>query len=355
MIHRPPAPNSANEQKLQRAASAALFAVLVLLALWVVREFLPAVAWACVLAIVLWPAYQAIERHPVFRGRTTWLATVLTVAIALLVVLPIALMAIQAGGEAHDLYLWARTAQENGVPVPDFVSHLPFGSRQVSDWWQANLTQPLKESPAMKGLHGDAIVSFGRHFGARAVRASMTFGFMLVTLFVILQAGPRLSATVMRGARRAFGADGAQLLQRMAAAVRATVTGLVVVGLGEGVLLGIAYMFTGVPHAALLATVTAIAAMLPFCAPLVFCGAALWLAAQGAIVGAIGLAVTGVVVVFVAEHFVRPVLIGNSTRLSFLLVLFGILGGATTFGLIGIFIGPALMTVLMVLWANWAE
>lgn len=355
MIHRPPAPNSANEQKLQRAASAALFAVLVLLALWVVREFLPAVAWACVLAIVLWPAYQAIERHPAFRGRTTWLATVLTVAIALLVVLPIALMAIQAGGEAHDLYLWARTAQENGVPVPDFVSHLPFGSRQVSDWWQANLTQPLKESPAMKSLHGDAIVSFGRHFGARAVRASMTFGFMLVTLFVILQAGPRLSATVMRGARRAFGADGAQLLQRMAAAVRATVTGLVVVGLGEGVLLGIAYMFTGVPHAALLATVTAIAAMLPFCAPLVFCGAALWLAAQGAIVGAIGLAVTGVVVVFVAEHFVRPVLIGNSTRLSFLLVLFGILGGATTFGLIGIFIGPALMTVLMVLWANWAE
>ncbi|HEV3426872.1 MAG TPA: AI-2E family transporter [Paraburkholderia sp.] len=355
MIHRPPAPNSANEQKLQRAASAALFAVLVLLALWVVREFLPAVAWACVLAIVLWPAYQAIERHRAFRGRTTWLATVLTVAIALLVVLPITLMAIQAGGEAHDLYLWARAAQENGVPVPDFVSHLPFGSTQVSNWWQANLTQPLKESPAMKGLHGDAIVSFGRHFGARAVHASMTFGFMLVTLFVILQAGPRLSGTVMRGARRAFGADGAQLLQRMAAAVRATVTGLVVVGLGEGVLLGIAYMFTGVPHAALLGTITAIAAMLPFCAPLVFCGAALWLAAQGMIVGAIVLAVAGVVVVFVAEHFVRPVLIGNSTRLPFLLVLFGILGGATTFGLIGIFIGPALMTVLMVLWANWAE
>jgi predicted PurR-regulated permease PerM len=183
----------------------------------------------------------------------------------------------------------------------------------------------------------------------------MTFAFTLVTLFFIFQAGPRLSGTLMRGARSAFGADGAHLLQRMAAAVRCTVTGLVIVGLGEGVLLGAAYLVTGVPHAALLGTVTAVAAMLPFCAPIVFGLAALWLLVQGSVVGAIGLAVWGCVVVTVAEHFVRPVLIGTSTRLPFLLVLFGILGGAATFGLIGIFIGPALMTVLMVLWANWTQ
>jgi predicted PurR-regulated permease PerM len=355
MIHRPPAPNSANAQKLQRIASTGLFTLLVLIALWVVREFLPAVAWAVVLAIVLWPAYQAIERHHWFRRRTTVIATVLTAAIGVLVVLPITVTAIQAGGEAHDLYVWFRAAQENGVPVPDFVARLPVGVRQVTDWWQANLAQPLKSSSAMQHLHGDALVEFGRHFGMRAARASMTFGFMLVTLFVIFQAGPRLSGTLMRGAHRAFGADGAELLRCMAEAVRGTVTGLVVVGLGEGVLLGAAYLVTGVPHAALLGTVTAIAAMLPFCAPVVFGLAALWLLVQGSVVAAVGLLVWGCVVVFVAEHFVRPLLIGNSTRLPFLLVLFGILGGATTFGLIGIFIGPALMTVLMVLWVNWAS
>ncbi|PXW17557.1 AI-2E family transporter [Paraburkholderia caballeronis] len=355
MIRRPSAPNPANDPKFQRAASAVLYAVLVLLALWVVREFIPAVAWACVIAIVLWPAYQAIESHRAFRGRTTVIATLLTLAVALLVVLPIAVTVVQAAGEAHDLALWLRSAQQNGLPVPDFVAHLPFGSRQVAEWWQANLGRPLNTSSAMKGLHSDAVVSFGRQFGVRAVHAAMLFGFMLVTLFVILQAGPRLSGTVLQGARRAFGADGAQLLQRMAAAVRGTVTGLVVVGLGEGLLLGGAYLVTGVPHAALLGTVTAVAAMLPFCAPIVFCGAALWLLVQGDVAQAIGLVVWGFVVVFVAEHFVRPVLIGNSTRLPFLLVLFGILGGATTFGLLGIFIGPALMTVLMVLWNDWID
>jgi predicted PurR-regulated permease PerM len=183
----------------------------------------------------------------------------------------------------------------------------------------------------------------------------MLFGFMLIALFFVLQAGSRLSTQLSSAARRAFGADGALLLSRMVASVRGTVTGLVVVGIGEGALLGVAYVFAGVPHAALLGAITALAAMLPFCAPLTFGAAALWLLVHGSTSVAIALAVFGFVVVFVAEHFVRPILIGGATRLPFLLVLFGILGGAETFGLIGLFIGPAVMTVLMMLWHEWAS
>jgi predicted PurR-regulated permease PerM len=340
---------------MQRFASAALYTALVLLALWVVRDFIPAVAWACVIAISLWPLFRRLERHSALNGRTTIIATLLTVMIALLLVLPVGIGIAQAAAEAHDVSVWLRNVEQNGIPIPDFIDDLPFGSEQVANWWNTNLGQPLKASPAMKGLHGNAVVTFGRHFGVRAAHALMVFGFTLVTLFVIFQAGPSLSGAVLKGMRRAFGNDSAQLAERMAAAVRGTVSGLVVVGIGEGVLLGVAYAVTGLPHAALLGLVTAIAAMLPFCAPLVFCGASVWLFLQGGTAGAIGIVVFGFVVVFVAEHFVRPVLIGSSTRLPFLLVLFGILGGAETFGLLGVFIGPALMTVLMVLWTDFVR
>jgi predicted PurR-regulated permease PerM len=360
MNQRPPdVPSEAelpNRRKAQRIASVTLYAAMVALAVWVIRDFVPAIAWACVIAIALWPAFHRIEEHRLFKGRTTLIATVLTIAIGLLFLLPVGIAIAQAGAEAHEVIEWARGVQENGIPVPEFVHHLPFGATQLESWWQDNLAQPLRDSPAMKGLHGGAVVTFGRHFGARAAHALMLFGFMLVTLFVIFQAGPRLSCSVMEGVRRAFGYDVMHLAERMAAAVRGTVSGLVVVGFGEGALLLVAYMLTGVPHAALLGFVTAIAAMLPFCAPIIFCGAALWLfLVQGALVPAICVAVFGFVVVFVAEHFVRPVLIGNSARLPFLLVLFGILGGAETFGLLGLFIGPALMTVLMVLWSEYVE
>lgn len=351
----PPEPDAPNRLKMQQTASALLYLGLVLLALWVIRDFLPAVGWACVIAIALWPVLRKIEDHNWLSGRTTVIAAFLTLAIALLVVLPVGMGIGQASHEAHDLLVWFKDVQEKGIAMPDIVQRLPFGSQQVSEWWQANLAQPLRESPAMKGLHGAAVVTFGRHFGARAVRVLVVFAFMLVTLFVIFQAGPRLSGALFKGAQRAFGDRGAQLLERMAAAVRGTVAGLVVVGIGEGALLALAYGLAGVPHVALLGFVTAVAAMLPFCAPLVFCGAALWLFVKGMVGWAIGIAVFGFVVVFIAEHFVRPVIIGNSTRLPFLLVLFGILGGAETFGLLGLFIGPALMTVLMVLWKDWVQ
>jgi predicted PurR-regulated permease PerM len=60
-------------------------------------------------------------------------------------------------------------------------------------------------------------------------------------------------------------------------------------------------------------------------------------------------------VVFVADHFVRPILIGNSTRLPFLWVLLGIFGGLESFGLIGLFLGPAIMSVLIAFWRESAE
>ncbi|MFL9963742.1 AI-2E family transporter [Paraburkholderia sediminicola] len=357
MISRPPEnpaerPSPSDRLKKQRAASLVLYIGLVLLALWVVRDFIAVVAWAGVVAIALWPLLRKVERNRWLTGRTTLVAALLTLAIALLVVLPVGVGIAQALREAHDLNEWFKGARENGIAMPEFIERLPFGAQQVSAWWQENLAQPLRDSAAMKGLHSTTVMMLGRRFGARALHAVMVFVFMLVTLFVIFQAGPRLSGSLIKGVRRGFGDDGAELIQRMAAAVRGTVSGLVVVGLGEGALLGVAYFVTGLPHVALLGFVTAIAAMLPFCAPITFGLAALWLLAQGSVAAAVGLAVFGSVVVFVAEHFVRPVLIGNSTRLPFLLVLFGILGGAETFGLLGIFVGPALMTVLMVLWTD---
>jgi predicted PurR-regulated permease PerM len=357
MISRPPDTSSdrpvpPDRLKKQKAASLALYIGLVLLAVWVVRDFIVVVAWAGVVAIALWPLLRKVEGNRWFTGRTTLIAAALTLAIALLVVLPVGVGIAQALREAHDLNEWFRSARENGIALPDFVARLPFGVQQISEWWQANLAQPLRDSAAMKGLHNPTVMTLGRRFGVRALHAVVVFGFMLVTLFVIFQAGPRLSGALVRAVRRGFGDDGAELLQRMAAAVRGTVSGLVVVGLGEGVLMGVAYFVTGLPHVALLAFITAIAAMLPFCAPITFGLAALWLLAQGSVAAAMGLVVFGSIVVFVAEHFVRPVLIGNSTRLPFLLVLFGILGGAETFGLLGIFVGPALLTVLMVLWTD---
>jgi predicted PurR-regulated permease PerM len=87
----------------------------------------------------------------------------------------------------------------------------------------------------------------------------------------------------------------------------------------------------------------------------VFCVAALYLIAQGNLVGAIVIVASGFVVVFIADHVVRPVLIGGHARLPFLWVLLGILGGVESLGFLGLFVGPAVMAALVALWREWTE
>ncbi|HTI18296.1 MAG TPA: AI-2E family transporter [Trinickia sp.] len=344
-------PRPSDNDKARRLAWLVLNAALIALALWVLREFIAPMVWAGVITIALWPLLLRLNRPQYGRHGTTVIAFVVTLVVGLFITLPFLIIFGQAMHEAHDMMAWIKNTEANGIALPELVTRLPFGA-QIAGWWQANLARPLVQSPAVQGLHGTTVVTMSRQFGVLAVRSVIHFGFMLLTLFVLLQTGPRLADQSLQAVGRFFGLPGAQLAATMAAAVRGTVTGLVVVGLGEGFIIGLAYAFANVPHAGAIGLLTAVAAMLPFCAPLVFGATALWLFTQGETAGAVGVLVTGAIVVFVAEHFVRPLLIGSATRLPFLLVLFSILGGAQTFGLLGLFVGPALMTVLVVLWRD---
>ena len=135
--------------------------------------------------------------------------------------------------------------------------------------------------------------------------------------------------------------------------VRGTIDGLVLVGIGEGAVMAVVYVIAGVPHPLLLGFLTAIAAMIPFGAALLFAVASALLIGLGHLGWAIAVFAIGLGVVGVADHFVRPVLIGGSTRLPFLWVLIGILGGVETMGLIGLFVGPAAMATLIMLWRDY--
>lgn len=340
--------------KYQHTALVVLYAILTLLAIWVVHDFVPAVLWAGVLTIALWPSLQYVERWPGLQGRPRLVAALIVSLVAIIFVVPFVLGVTSLAGEWHALYLQVQQIQQNGLPPPDWLGTLP-GGRFIVQWWQDNLANPHPGSALFAHVPHGSLMTYGGHFGKKLVHALVTFAFMLLVMFFLFAAGTPLRKQLLRALERAFGKGGATLASQMAVSVRGTVSGLVLVGLGEGALLGVAYFFTGVPHAVLLAALSAVAAMLPFCAPVLFTGAALYLLIHGATVAAVVLMAIGVTIVLVAEHFVRPALIGGTARLPFLLVLLGILGGAETLGLLGLFVGPALMTILMVLWRDFAE
>ena len=339
----------------RRVAWVCLVVVLTGLGMWTLREFLPALVWAGVLAIAFWPSFhRARLRWPLGRHNIL-LPAAFTLLIAVVFVLPMVLTGLQAGREARTALVWIDTARHDGIPVPDFVSHLPVFSNRVSAWWQANLSDPAAASELLSRLRKPEYVEAGQQVGLAILHRLVIFGFCLLTVFFLFKDGDAVAEQLRRGSARMFGPVGERIGRQIIASIHGTVNGLVLVGLAEGLLLYVIYLFLGVPRPALFGVATAIGAMIPFGAPVVFGLAALLLVAQGAMGQAVAIVVAGSVISFVADHFVRPVLIGGATRLPFVWVLFGILGGVTTWGLLGLFLGPAIMAALILLWREWTE
>src|SRR4051812_11382581 len=100
-------------------------------------------------------------------------------------------------------------------------------------------------------------------------------------------------------------------------------------------------MIAGVPEPMLFGALTIAFAMLPLGAWFAFTTAALVvLSVGGSALAAALVFAWGAVVMLVGDNLIQPTLIGSSIRLPFLWTLVGILGGAQTFGLIGLFLGP---------------
>lgn len=335
------------QSKAQNLAGTVAALGLLTVAVWMLSTFLPALGWAVILAIATWPLYLAARRH---AGRTSAAAAV-TVLIALVVLVPLVIATIQAVHEARGVIEFVIQSRKSGFEVPAWIADLPFVGAAIAEWLNTHL-QP--ETNPLAGADVGAFTEWGRIIGRQAICRTTTLLFALLIVFFIFRESDELLRQFRAIGDRMFGPAGQRFGRVAATAVRGTVDGLLLVGLAEAVLLGIAYAVCGVPHPSLFGVLTGVLSAIPFASPVVFIAAALWLLAQSKIAAAVGLLAFGALVVFIADHFVRPVLIGGSTRLPFVWVLLGILGGVESFGLLGLFLGPALLAVLITLWRELA-
>jgi predicted PurR-regulated permease PerM len=268
---------------------------------------------------------------------------------------PLIILGIEIGREAVATVQWIRVAERVGIPAPEWVAQLPLVGGYVSDWWASNLSEPLAAANLLGRIDRNWLIEWTRILGVQLFHRLTILIFTFLTLFFLFRDGDGLVRQASVVVDRFFGATGTRLGPQVLTAVRATVNGLVLVGFGEGLLLGVAYAFAGLPRPVMLGALTGVLATVPFGAPVVFALGALVLFSQSQSGAAIALLVFGSVVVFVADHFLRPILIGGGARLPFLWVLLGIFGGLQSFGLLGLFLGPTIMAVLLALWREWAK
>jgi predicted PurR-regulated permease PerM len=321
-------------------------------ALLVLRPFLVPMAWAGILAYATWPLYRVVRRR---TRRPRLAAALFTAGVSLGVGVPVAwLLAALAAEASHGISV-AREWLDAGAPAPAWIAGWPWLAERFDELRARSVVSPtevLRYATRYAAQISSRLVDLAGGLASNVFK----FAIAMVTLYVFYVDGERITAQVRRLATIAFPHARQGVLEHVGAVVRAVVFGLLGTALAQGLIAGVGFALFGVPSPVMLGALTFGSSFLPMGPTLVWGAAALWLLFGGHSYAAAGLAIYGVVLISSIDNVLRPLLIsGGTTRIPFLLVFFGVLGGLMAFGVLGLFLGPVLLSVSFALIVEFAQ
>lgn len=336
--------------------SAARWLLILILAagVYFFHGFLFPVLAALVIAFASWPLYRRLL-EAVSDNRTI-AATLAILFILAFLVVPISLAGTYVIHEVREWVAWAIHANREGASTPAWIAALPAVGEWLDEQWTHYLGHPGGVGEVIQLVSGANIGSIYRGLlaaGGSAFGIVLTLLFMLIALFFAYRDGASFAGQIDRVGERILPLRWERISRVVPATISSTVTGMTLIAIGEGVVLGVAYWIAGVPSPVTLGALTGVMALIPGGAPLSFTLVSAYLVASGSWVAGVGLFVWGSVELFIVDKTLRPKLVGGPIKLPFLPTFFGLIGGVKTMGLLGLFIGPVLMALIVAIWREW--
>jgi len=325
-------------------ALGAALVVAVYLCWQMVQPFLDVILWALVLVVV----FQPVHRRLVARtGRPGSAAALSTLLVIVTILAPVTLVTVAVINELRDT---ASRLETNPVQLFSFDSPLLGGALR---WIDQYVDIERFQSPTFVREHLEswtkvlATRTIGVVGGAVSVVVQMVL--VVFTMFYLFRDGPALRRALddMLPLERSQMRD---VLGRTREVIYATVNGVIVIAMIQGLLGTFIFAVLGLPSPLLWGVVMFFLSMIPMAgAFLVWAPAALFLALSGNFTKAIVLVAWGVLVVGSIDNVLSPKLVGKRTRLHELLIFFSVLGGIDVFGVLGLVLGPVVVAITLAL------
>lgn len=316
--------------------------------------FLVPVLAALVIGFASWPLYRELLRR--IGGNTTLGASLAIIFILTFLIVPIGIAISYTIDEVRQWIVWAAEVNRFGAPPPAWITGLPWIGEWVGVQWVEHVGSPGAIGGLIQLISGANIGNIYRAIvaaGGGAFHLLLMLLFMLIALFFVYRDGASFSQQIDLLGERIFPTRWERISRVVPATISSTVTGQTLIAIGEGIVLGIAYYIADVPSPVTLGVITGIMALIPGGAPLSFTLISFYLVANGSYVAGAGLFLWGTVELFIVDKTLRPRLVGGPIKLPFLPTFFGLVGGVSTMGFLGLFIGPVLMALIVSIWREW--
>jgi predicted PurR-regulated permease PerM len=277
----------------------------------------------------------------------------MTLGMLLTLLLPFVIVGATLADNVTALTTAARKWVEEGPPQPpQWLAKVPLVGAKAVESWQSLASDSgalLEKARELIPQAGGALLKGGAVLGQGLIELTLS----ILIAFFLFRRGAATAERAKIAVQRISGERGGRLLLIAAKTVRGVVYGILGTALTQAILAGIGFFIAGLPAAALLALLTFFTSVVPIVGTgLVWIPAAIWLFHQGSNGWGIFMLIWGFGVANV-DNVVKPWLISQGSDMPFILIFFGVIGGALTFGFIGVFLGPTLLAVGYRLVEEW--
>lgn len=336
---------------LQKVLLFGLIFILFYLSFQVLKYFIVPVLWAAIIAYITWPLYHSVQK--LCGPRPTLSATIMISMVVLVVGIPLTFAIFMLQHEGRNLfYELQRQVFSGHLNVPQFIRDLPIIGKEVTRTLKEINTDPNSIVQNVSGWF-QSHLSYGRLVLSEISKNIFKLCFAVMSLFFFYRDGQTILNQVSKALEMVIGPRIHHYLDTISETTRAVVYGVGLTAIAQALLAGLSYFVAGVPNPMVLTIVTFIFALIPFGPPVAYSAVSLWLFSQGQTIEAIGVMAWGVCVVSTADNVIRPLVISGATQIPFLLIMFGVLGGLASFGMVGLFVGPVILAVLLAIWREW--
>lgn len=337
-------------------AARGLVILILLASVYFFHGFLVPVLAALIIGFASWPVYRRVLDW--CGGNRTLAASLMIIVIVMFILVPIFMALAYALDEARVLIGWVISTNANGAVAPEWFATLPLVGEWAVEQWDTYVGRPGALGQYVAVFGGANVLNIYNTIiaaGGGALSLALNLLFMIIALLFVYRDGAAFAAQLDKFGERILPVRWNRLSRVVPATISSTVTGMTIIAIGEGIVLGIAYWLAGAPSPVLLGVITGVAAMIPGGAPLSFTLVSVYLVASGSVIEGVALFVWGSVELFIVDKTLRPKLVGGPIKLPFLPTFFGLVGGVKTMGFVGLFIGPVLMALLVSLWREWVR
>ncbi|HEX5786204.1 MAG TPA: AI-2E family transporter [Burkholderiaceae bacterium] len=334
--------------RLLIATSLVLLTTGCVLVLW---PFITSLLWAAILVSTCWPAFARLDRW--LGHRRIWSASLMTLLVMLVLLGPVVSLAVALSDDAAQLGQTAIAVMQEGLPnPPDWLARIPLVGQALLDYWQqfVHNGQRLAEELA-KWSQPAQNLAFAS--GRTIARGVVDMGLSVFIAFFLFLHGEVLARRMTVALEHLSGTRAHYLIGLTRNTVTGVIVGVLGTALAQGFLAALGFLIAGVPGAVLLGALTFCLSVVPVGPPLIWGGAAIWLFQQDQPWWAVFVAAWGFFLVSTVDNIIKPFIISRGSQLPFLIVFLGVLGGVLAFGVIGVFLGPAMLAIGFRLTTEW--